>query len=189
MANWKLKGLRGEQRRRFLKLMGLAAAGVGLERSGFLNYLADQAGSETADAVADAGLFLAVPGPNGVQAWFEMMWPPLAMAVKATGSALNNATNQAMVTGSVSNSQNLAFLPWLYTPQHGYTETSVAGMAPFNKGNAYPGQIYKEAYEGARPFIYGPDAAFFDFNANKPKYALTAIMSGRDETHTDRPIS
>ena len=44
MANWKLKGIRGQQRRRFLKMMGVAAAGVGLERSRLLNYLVDLGG-------------------------------------------------------------------------------------------------------------------------------------------------
>jgi hypothetical protein len=193
MANWKLKGLRGEQRRRFLKLMGLAAAGVGLERSGFLNYVADQAGHEAADAVADAGLFLAVPAPNGVEAWFQSMWPVGATAFKAAGSGLNNPTNQALVTGSTANNQAVNIMPWLYTTgafpnQHGYNETSVAGIS-YGKGNGYPGYVYQPPESPGRYFVYGPDAAFFNFATNKPTYGMTAIVSGRDETHTDRPIS
>jgi hypothetical protein len=97
-----------------------------------------------------------------------------------------------MVTGSVSNTQNLNFLPWLYTSQHGYNssgEPSVASMR-FGQGVGYAGDVYKDAADPqARPFIYGPDAAFFNFQTKKPIYPLTAIMSGRDETHTDRPIS
>jgi hypothetical protein len=189
MANWKLKGIRGEQRRRFLKLMGLAAAGVGLERSGFLNYLADQAGHEAADAVADAGLFLAVPGPNGVQAWFQAMWPVPATAVKAATSPLNTPENQGKVLGSTNNTQQSTIMPWHYTTNHGYNTStpSVASMS-YGRPLGFAGKFYTSP-ETNRHFVYGPDAPFYDFAQDKPKYALTGIVSGRDETHTDRPIS
>jgi len=190
MANWKLKGIRGEQRRRFLKLMGLAAAGVGLERSGFLNFLSDEAGNDAADAAAAANYALIVPGPNGVQAWFQSMWPALPCAIKAQGTpaSLNNPTNQALCTGSTNNNQQLAFMPWLYTSNHGYNTASPSIASQQGAAAGHAGSLYTSPETG-RHFVYGPDAAFFDFVQNKPKYAMTAIMSGRDETHTQFPIS
>jgi hypothetical protein len=191
MANWKLKGIRGEQRRRFLKLMGLAAAGVGLERSGFLNYLEETAGSDAALAAADANLALLVPGPNGVQAWFAEMWGPVPMVVKAAGApaSLNNPTNQALVTGSTNNNEQSSNMSWLYTAPHGYgaSSPSVASMK-YGQAQGFAGTLYTSPETG-RHFVYGPDAAFFDFAQNKPKYAMTGMMSGRDETHTQFPAS
>ncbi len=72
MANYKLKDLRGSQRRRFLKMMGMASVAVGLDQTGLLNYLVDQGGHRLAEASTVNSLrFLGVTGGNGVFAWFQ----------------------------------------------------------------------------------------------------------------------
>ena len=115
MADYKLKGLRGEQRRRFLKMMGVAAAAVGLERSRFLNYLADEGGHGLAEAATNSGQrALGVTCGNGVFAWFQQLWP--CPDVAATALAQSGFGSQSA---------------YLYTTGHGY-----AGPAGFMKTTA-----------------------------------------------------
>jgi hypothetical protein len=105
MADYKLKGLRGEQRRRFLKMMGLAAAAVGLDRSRMLNFLADEGGHGLAEAATSSGQrALGVTCGNGVYAWFQELWPCVDVAMTA------------MAGGSFASTSS-----YLYVPEMGYT--------------------------------------------------------------------
>src|SRR3989442_1502042 len=85
MANWKLKELRDGRRRTFLKMAGVAAASVGIERSRLLNFLADEGGYGLAEAAGSPyARTLMIPGPQGSHAWYQELWPMPAMAVRAS---------------------------------------------------------------------------------------------------------
>lgn len=105
MADHRLKDLRGKQRRKFLKVMCAAAAGIGLERSKLLNYLADEGGHGLAEAATNSGnRALAVTCGNGVYAWFQELWPVPDVAMAAVSDP-----NGFGATSS-----------YLYTTGHGY---------------------------------------------------------------------
>ena len=188
MANWKLKELRDERRRTFLKMCTVASAAVGIERSRLLNFLADEGGSGLAEAAgATYGRSLIVPCPNGAYAWFNELWPPADVGLKACGNV-----NVAGLGELGSRSA------YLYT-----TQLSVAGDRGFQMPGTYRGTYapgkgvamptlppgVKGWAGGDRPFFYGPDAPCFDHANGIPKYPVTALMSGKDETHTAYPTS
>ncbi len=183
MANWKLKELRDDRRRTFLKMCTVAAAAVGIERSKLLNFLADEGGSGLAEAAGSTyGRSLIVPAPNGVQAWFQELWPQADMALKACQNMnLPIASNYG------------GFSSYLYTkernfnPANGYRGTYTAGNGQPVVGGLPAG--VKQWAGGDRPFFYGPDAPWFDHAAGVPKYPVTALMSGKDETHTEFPFT
>lgn len=183
MANWKLKDLRDERRRTFLKMCGVTAAAIGISRSDLLNFLADEGGYGLAEAAGSTyGRSLLVPSPNGVQAWFQELWPVADVAMKAC--------QNANVSGLSSNFGG--FSSYLYTSQYGYNPSNgYRGTYTWGKDNPMPNlpNGVKGWSGGDRPFFYGPDAPWFDHNTGVPKYPVTAFMSGKDETHTEFPIS
>ncbi len=186
MTNYKLKDLRDDRRRTFLKMCGVAAAAVGLERSKVLNFLADEGGHGLAEAaVASYGRSLIVPAPNGVQAWFQELWPCPDVAMKALANAsipTGNIPNQGAI-GAYGN-----FSSYLYTSQRGYTPGDGYRGTYVGPSNAnLPGGAKYLA--GEREMFYGPDAPWFNHLTGQPKYAVTGIMSGKDETHTEFPTT
>ena len=103
MANYKLKSLRGAQRRRFLKMAGVAAAALGLDRSGYLNFLVDEGGHGLAEAATLSGRrALGVTCGNGVYAWMQQLWMCPDVAINATTSGFGGTS------------------AYLYTSQRGY---------------------------------------------------------------------
>lgn len=107
MADFRLKELRGRQRRRFLKMMGVAAAGIGLEKSKLLDYLAGVGGNGLAEAATGSGLrCLAVTGGNGSFAWFQQLWPFPDIVLTGQMQATFGATAS-----------------YLYTTGHGYAQS------------------------------------------------------------------
>lgn len=80
--DWKTKALVGTSRRRFLKTMAACAAGLGVSRVGFLNYLSDLGGSALADDAAcdktNRSVHLVCGG--GSYAWMHLLWPLLEVA-------------------------------------------------------------------------------------------------------------
>ena len=182
MANWKLKDLRDERRRTFLKMCTVASAAVGIERSRLLNFLADEGGSGLAEAAgATYGRSLLVPCPNGVYAWFQELWPMADLAFKAC------ADTPVTGLGNLGSTST-----YLYTSQRNFgTATTYRGTFTPGKGQpmpSLPGGV-KGWAGGDRPFFYGPDAPCFDHANGIPKYPVTALMSGKDETHTEFPTS
>ncbi|UQA57984.1 hypothetical protein [Polyangium aurulentum] len=76
MANYKIKDLRGTQRRGFLRLMGAAAAGFALERSKLLNYLLDQGGSALAEeACAETNRHVGIISGGGNFCLWQLVFP------------------------------------------------------------------------------------------------------------------
>ena len=161
MANYKLQGLRGAQRRRFLRMMTMSAAAVGLDQSGLLNYLADRGGHRLAEAAtSNAQRFLGVTCGNGVFAWFQQLWPHVEVASQALVPVMNVTPNNFGAKSS-----------YLFTPDHGYT--------------GGPG-IHHTA-PNDREFYYSPHAPWT--SGGVPTRPMTAIMAGNDETHTAFPTS
>jgi hypothetical protein len=159
MADYKLKGLRGDQRRRFLKMMTAAAAGMGVQGSGLLNFLADEGGHGLAEAATNSGKrALVVTCGNGVYAWMQQLWPIPELA------------NAALAGGGFAATQS-----WLYVDEHQSTPDPYKG-ADFDHGQG-------------RSFYYGPDAPWFDHQNGVPLRPMTAYIAGNDETHTEFPES
>lgn len=76
MADYKVKDLRGPERRNFLKYMTLAAAGFGLERTKFLNFLADHGGTAlAADSCAETNRHVGIVAGGGNFCQWQLMWP------------------------------------------------------------------------------------------------------------------
>jgi hypothetical protein len=160
MVDYRLKELRGGQRRRFLKIMGATAAAIGLERSGLLNFLADSGGHGLAEAATSSGRrCLTVTGGNGVFAWFQELWPLPEIAIQSVNTSFGNTSS------------------YLYTTGHGFVDP-------------YKGTDYTSSTSGKK-FFYGPDAPWFDHQAGEPDpgKAMTAMIAGNDETHTEFPDS
>jgi hypothetical protein len=183
MSNWKLKDLRNDRRRTFLKMCTVAAAVAGIERTKLLNFLADEGGYGLAEAAGSTyGRSLLVPSPNGVYAWFQELWPVADVGLKACQNA--NVPGLSSNFGGTSS--------YLYTSQRGYNPANgYRGTYTTGKGNQMPSlPMGVKSWDGGdKPFFYGPDAPWFDHVSGKPKYPVTAFMSGKDETHTEFPIS
>jgi len=183
MANWKLKDLKDERRRNFLKMCSVTAAAYGISRSNLLNFLADEGGYGLAEAAgASYGRSLIVPAPNGAHAWFQELWPVADVGLKAC--------QNANIPGLSSNFGG--FSSYLYTSQYGYNPLSgYRGTYTSGKDSPIPTlpSGVKGWQGGDRPFFYGPDAPWFDHSNGIPKYPVTAFMSGKDETHTEFPAS
>lgn len=183
MGNWKLKELRNDRRRTFLKMCTAVAAAVGIERTNLLNFLADEGGYGLAEAAgSNYGRSLLVPSPNGVYAWFQELWPVADVGLKACQNA--NVPGLSSTFGGTSS--------YLYTSQRGFNPANgYRGTYTWGKGNPMPTlPMGVKGWDGGdKSFFYGPDAPWFDHSAGKPKYPVTAFMSGKDETHTEFPIS
>ncbi|MFO0614228.1 MAG: twin-arginine translocation signal domain-containing protein [Polyangiaceae bacterium] len=78
----RLKNLQGPSRRNFIKWSATAAAALGIERSGLLNYLSDSAGVAMADAASCAATNRSVHiiAGDGGFAWFQLLWPHVEIA-------------------------------------------------------------------------------------------------------------
>ena len=76
MANYKLKEMRGPERRNFLKFMSVAAAGFALDRSKLLNFLADEGGTAlAAEACAETNRHVGIIAGGGNFCQWTLMWP------------------------------------------------------------------------------------------------------------------
>ena len=82
MANYRMKDLRGPDRRNFLRLMGVAGAAFALERSKLLNFLADEGGVALADdaACASVNRSVHISAGNGSYGWYQLLWPHIEIA-------------------------------------------------------------------------------------------------------------
>jgi len=85
MSNPRLKDLRGDSRRTFLRLFGAAAAAYAIDRTRALNWLFDQGGDALAGPATCAltNRSVHIIGGNGSFAWFQLLWPHLDVANSA----------------------------------------------------------------------------------------------------------
>jgi hypothetical protein len=91
MIDPRLKELRGPQRREFLRWSATVAACLGLERAGFLNFLADSAGTAAADTAACRSTNLhihVVDGSGGLSNWTQVF--PFANVIGGTNPAYSH---------------------------------------------------------------------------------------------------
>ena len=83
MSNPRLKDLRGDSRRTFLRLFGVAAAAYAIDRTRALNWLFDQGGDALAGPASCAltNRSVHIIGGNGSFAWFQLLWPHIDVAM------------------------------------------------------------------------------------------------------------
>src|SRR6187431_2724782 len=83
MSNPRLKDLRGQNRRTFLRLFGVATAAFAIDRTRALNWLFDQGGDALAGPASCSltNRSVHVIGGNGSFAWFQLLWPHLDVAL------------------------------------------------------------------------------------------------------------
>jgi len=82
MSNPRLKDLRGNSRRTFLRLFGVATAAFALDRTQALNWLFDQGGDALAGpaSCSTTNRSVHIIGGNGSFAWFQLLWPHIEVA-------------------------------------------------------------------------------------------------------------
>jgi hypothetical protein len=82
MSNPRLKDLRGDSRRTFLRLFGAATAAFAIDRTRALNWLFDQGGDALAGPASCSlsNRSVHIIGGNGSFAWFQLLWPHLDVA-------------------------------------------------------------------------------------------------------------
>ncbi len=111
MADDRLKNLRGRSRRDFLKWATAAGAVLGLERARFLDALSGSAGVAMADQAACSSTMrsIHIVAGNGGFAWFQLLWPHVAIAQSSNGSVAFHAQGQTK--------QAVADKPLIYAPE------------------------------------------------------------------------
>jgi hypothetical protein len=197
MANWKLRELRGERRRTFLKMCGVVSAAVGIERTRMLDFLAGEGGYGLAEAQGTTyGRALIVPCPSGSFAWMQELWPMPDLAVQSVVGNLGNVTSYLYCSaynygglGSLAAAQGApATYRGTYAGPYGKAKNAAAADIKYTQID--PTGVNPLQYtSGDRPMFYSPDAPWFNHVTGKPVYPVSCFMSGRDETHTPFPVS
>jgi hypothetical protein len=94
----RLKDLRGESRRRFLKFTAAAGAALALDQSEVLDFLAQSGGHALADGAACASKTnrsVHIVAGNGGFAWFQLLFPHNEIAAAANDGFAFHANGQA----------------------------------------------------------------------------------------------
>jgi hypothetical protein len=112
MADQRLKDLRGNSRREFLRWSATVAAVLGLERARFLNVMSDTGGTALADTAACAATAKSVHlvGGNGGFAWFQLLFPHTDVALNGGGNVAFHAVGQGKSAAGTDK-------PLVYAPQ------------------------------------------------------------------------
>jgi hypothetical protein len=97
MANDTLKNLDGKNRRRFLQFAAAAGAVFALDRAKVLDVVSDSAGSAMADDMcAASNRSVHIIAGNGGFAWFNLLWPHLAIATSNNQSFAYHAQGKSI---------------------------------------------------------------------------------------------
>jgi hypothetical protein len=170
-SNQSLKDMRGESRRRFLKWSGAVAAAVGVDRAGYLNFLVDQGGHATADAAITKALrSVHLVCGNGVFGWFQQLWPHTEVGKAFARHYAGGSPGDRLSFFADGQTNSVVYNPALNYPA---TSTGADGVN------------HEFFYSKYAPWMTGTGAD------RKPKkgMAVTGIMAGKDETHTQFPTS
>jgi len=131
MSDQRLKDLRGNSRRDFLRWSATVAAVLGLERARFLNVLSDSAGVALADQAACPTTMRSIHlvAGNGGLAWFTQLFPQ-------TDVALNGGTNAAFYALGKAKSAAGTNKPLVYAPDSPFqTLAATKQISAFMAGN------------------------------------------------------
>jgi hypothetical protein len=102
MANYKIKDLRGPQRRNFLRLMAAAGAGFALERSRLLNFIADEGGTAlAAEACGETNRHVGIVSGGGNFCLWQLIWPLPDVASSMNPAFAYDAIGQGFMTNYV----------------------------------------------------------------------------------------
>jgi hypothetical protein len=128
MSNPRLKDLRGQNRRTFLRLFGVATAAFAIDRTRALNWLFDQGGDALAGPASCSltNRSVHVIGGNGSFAWFQLLWPHLDVAA-SNNKAL--AYHSFDVAGTL-HAPGGADKPFFYAPEAPWMTKSMSGSTP-----------------------------------------------------------
>ena len=133
MSDQRLKDLRGNSRRDFLRWSATVAAVLGLERARFLNVVSDTAGVAMADQAACPTTMRSVHlvAGNGGLAWFTQLFPQVDVA-------MNGGTNSAFYALGKAKAATGTTKPLVYAPDSpfqtlGPTKQITAFMAGNNE--------------------------------------------------------
>lgn len=152
MANHRLKDLRGDSRRTFLRMMGVGAAGFGLQRSGLLNYLLDEGGSALADdaACSTTNRSVHIVSGGGNYCLWQLLWPLPEVAMANNSSFAYHAPGEGFL--------HQGDKPFYYGPESPFVDTATnmptRPMTAFLAGTPVVHEITPE-----RPIMINGDAA------------------------------
>lgn len=97
MANDKVKSLEGRSRRHFLRWVTTAGALLAVERSRVLDVIAQSGGSAMADeSCGTSNRSVHLSGGDGGLAWFQLLWPHVAVAKAASDALAFHAPGSAI---------------------------------------------------------------------------------------------
>jgi hypothetical protein len=168
--NYRLRDLRGPDRRNFLKWFGAAGAAIGLERSKLLNVLLDQGGSALADTCASASRSVHIVCGNGCFAWFQLLWPQVSV-----GNAVANNDPNAGAYAYLTPGQGFLYAggdqPFFYGPQAPWL--NAAGTAPI------PGREVTGLMSGSILVHTGTPTAVNAVGANSSLLAACAAVQAQ----------
>jgi len=131
MADQRLKDLRGNSRRDFLRWSATVAAVLGLERARFLNVLSDTAGVAMADQAACPTTMRSVHlvAGNGGLAWFTQLFPQVDVALNGKAGAAFYALGKAKTVSGTDK-------PLVYSPDSPFqTLGATKQISAFMAGN------------------------------------------------------
>jgi hypothetical protein len=97
MADERLKRLEGTSRRSFLRWTAAAGAALALDRSKVLDVISDTAGTAMADeaSCSKTNRSVHLVAGDGGFAWFQLLWPHVAVATSQSGNVAFHATGAA----------------------------------------------------------------------------------------------
>jgi len=96
MVDQRIKDLRGNSRRSFLKFASAVGAGLAVSRTDVLNFIADTGGSAMADECVGRNRMVSLIGGNGGFAWFQLLWPHNGVAKSGNGGVAFHAQGKAI---------------------------------------------------------------------------------------------
>jgi hypothetical protein len=113
MVDQRIKNLRGNSRRGFLKFASAVGAALAVERSEVLNFIADTGGSAMADECVRRNRSIHLVGGNGGVAWFQLLFPHNDVAKANSNTFAFHAPGQAMKAPDTDKEQYWApQTPW-----------------------------------------------------------------------------
>jgi hypothetical protein len=142
MANDRIKNLEGRSRRHFLRWMTTAGALLTLERSKVLDVIADTGGSAMADeSCGSSNRSVHLVAGNGGLAWFQLLWPHVAVAAANNPTLAFHAPGSAIKAPDGDTDKPFFFAP--ETPWQGLDKTK--RISAFMAGRNRQHVLYPES--------------------------------------------
>jgi hypothetical protein len=137
MSKSRLSSLEGSSRRQFLRWSAAAAAVLALDRAKVLEVVADSAGVAMADEAAGAATNRSVHlvAGNGSFAWFQLLWPHVAVATSSDDAFAFHA--KGLATKATDTDKSFYFAPESPWQELGSSKRISAFMAGHDETHTY----------------------------------------------------